>query len=66
MQRQLKKEDFHEDKDIRVTFLLKGEEAIEFKRWLRKQNLKPSVAGRILLIKGLKSVGALPSWWRDR
>lgn len=50
--------------DIRVTFLLKGEEANEFRRWMHKKNLKPGHAGKILLLEGLKKKGYLPDWWR--
>lgn len=64
MQPQLTREDFHEERDIRITFVLTGEEALEFKRWQRKQNIRPGLAGRILLIEGMKSRGILPKWWR--
>lgn len=53
-----------DQKDIRITFLLKGEEAMEFKRWVRRQNLKSNHAGKILVIEGMKKRGILPSWWR--
>jgi hypothetical protein len=52
------------DTSVRVTMLLKGEEAIEFKRWMHRQNIRPGLAGRILLIEGMKTKGLLPKWWR--
>jgi hypothetical protein len=52
------------NQSIRITFILKDEEAIEFKRWMHKQNIRPSLAGRKLTIEGLKSKGYLPKWWR--
>lgn len=50
--------------DVRITFVLKGEEAQEFRRYARKQNIKPNLAGRILLLNGMKRIGILPDWWR--
>jgi hypothetical protein len=50
--------------DIRITFVLKGEEAQEFRRWQRKQNMRISQAGRVLTLKSLVNLGILPKWWR--
>jgi hypothetical protein len=58
----------HSDSDDKVTvhFTLKGEEAIEFRRWCNNRALKHSVAGKALCVKGMIVVGALPSWWETR
>jgi hypothetical protein len=50
--------------DIRVTFVLKGEEAQEFRRWMRRQNMRQFQAGRVLLLNGMVKIGILPNWWR--
>jgi hypothetical protein len=50
--------------DIRITFVLKGEEAQEFRRWMRRQNMKQFQAGRVLLLNGMVKIGILPNWWR--
>ncbi len=50
--------------DIRITFVLKGEEAQEFRRWQKRQNINVPVAGKILVLKGMVNIGILPKWWK--
>lgn len=50
--------------DIRITFVLKGEEAQEFRRWQKKQNMRINQAGRVLTLNGMVKIGILPKWWR--
>lgn len=52
--------------DLRVTFLLKGEEALEFRRYLYRNNIRANLGGRSLLVEGLKAKNYLPKWWRTK
>jgi hypothetical protein len=52
--------------DIKAAPTLKGEEAMEFKRFMYANNLGPAGAARILIARGLIQSGYLPDWWERR